>query len=96
MVPSASKTLFSYLNWKELCQCFQERTNSTPGQDELQQQDGVNNPKNTNERNKQSNLTTDNATTTTTPTQAQDTINVRTCEEVSMNIHFSFQNWIEL
>ena len=96
MVPSASKTLFSYLNWKELCQCFQERTNSTPGQDELQQQDGVNNPKNKNERNKQSNLTTDSATTTTTPTQAQDTIDVRTSEEVSMNIHFSFQNWIEL
>nr|XP_020168032.1 myb-like protein X [Aegilops tauschii subsp. strangulata] len=62
----------------------QERTNSTPGQDELQQQDGVNNPKNKNERNKQSNLTTDNATTTTTPTQAQDTINVRTCEEAQL------------
>ena len=87
MVPSASKPLFSYLNWKELCQCFQ---------DELKQQDGVNNPKNKNERNKQSNLTTDSATTTTTPTQAQDTIDVRTSEEVSMNIHFSFQNWIEL
>ena len=96
MVPSASKTLFSYLNWKELCQCFQERTNSTPGQGELQQQDGVNNPKNKNERNKQSNLTIDSATTTTTPTQAQDTIDVRTSEEVSMNIRFSFQNWIEL
>nr|XP_020154052.1 glutamic acid-rich protein-like [Aegilops tauschii subsp. strangulata] len=61
-----------------------ERTNSPPGQDELQQQDGVNNPKNTNERNKQSDLTTDNATTTTTPTQAQDTINVRTCEEITI------------
>ena len=60
------------------------------------QQDGVNNPKNTNEHNKQSNLIADNATTTTTPTQAQDTIDVRTCEEVSMNIHFSSQNQIEL
>nr|XP_040249719.1 glutamic acid-rich protein-like [Aegilops tauschii subsp. strangulata] len=62
----------------------QERTNSTRGQDELQQQDGVNNPKNINERNKQSNPTIDNATTTTTPTQAQDTINVRTCEEITI------------
>nr|XP_040251390.1 trichohyalin-like [Aegilops tauschii subsp. strangulata] len=62
----------------------QECTNSTPGQDELQQQDGVNNPKNKNERNKQSNLTTDNATTTTTPTQAQDTIDVRTSEEAQL------------
>nr|XP_020189335.2 uncharacterized protein LOC109774990 [Aegilops tauschii subsp. strangulata] len=62
----------------------QERTNSTPGQDELQRQDGVNNPKNKNERNKQSNLTTDSATTTTTPTQAQDTIDVRTSEEAQL------------
>ena len=50
------------------------------GQDELQEQDDVNNPKNKNERNKQSNLTTDNATTTTTPTQAQDTIDIRPSE----------------
>ena len=78
-----------------MCQCFQERTNSTPGQDELQRQDGVNNPNNKNERNKQSNLTTGSATTTTTPTQAQDTIDVRTSEEVSMNIQFPFQNWIK-
>nr|XP_045089521.1 DNA ligase 1-like [Aegilops tauschii subsp. strangulata] len=63
---------------------IQERTNSTPGQDELQQQDGVNNPKNTNERNKQSNFTTDNATTTTTPTQAQHMIDVGTCEEAQL------------
>nr|XP_045087213.1 immunoglobulin A1 protease autotransporter-like [Aegilops tauschii subsp. strangulata] len=62
----------------------QECTNSTPGQDELQQEDGVNDPKNKNERNKQSNLTTDNATTTTTPTQAQDTIDVRTSEEAQL------------
>jgi hypothetical protein len=59
---------------------FQARANSTPGQDELQQQDDVNNPKNKNERNKASNLTTDSATTTMTPTQARDTIDVRTSE----------------
>nr|XP_020185192.2 DNA ligase 1-like [Aegilops tauschii subsp. strangulata] len=69
---------------KKIKQQKQERTNSTLGQDELQQQDGVNNPKNKNERNKQSNLTIDNATTTTTPTQAQDTIDVRTSEEAQL------------
>ena len=93
-MPSApkAKPSFSYLNWKELSEYFQERANSTLDQDELQQRDDVNNPKNKNEGNKPSNLTIDNATTTTTPTQAQDTIDVRTSEQVSMNIHFSFQN----